>query len=97
MARIDLLVDFDDAGEGDVQSIAFGGRYLMLCAGDFDGATVAVGMLGPDGSTYFDIPDSDLTASGTATLWLPPRAQLRGTVTGGTNPSGIYLSIYRIP
>lgn len=95
--QIDLLSDHDGAGSGGATHIAFGGRYLMVATGTFDSATVTVDLLGPDGSTYVGIADASLTAAGSAAIYLPSDATVKGTVTGGTSPAGIYLSIYRMP
>lgn len=95
--RIDLLSAHDGAGSGNAMLVAFGGRYLMVATGTFDSATVAVDLLGPDGSTYVAVASASLTAAGSAIIYLPSDATVKGTVTGGTSPAGIYLSIYRIP
>lgn len=95
--RIDLLSDHDGAGSGDATPVAFGGRYLMVATGTFDGATATVDLLGPDGSTYVTVASASVTAAGSAIVYLPSDATVKGTVTGGTAPAGIYLSIYRMP
>lgn len=95
--RIDLLSDHDGASSGNAMPVAFGGRYLMVATGTFDSATATVDLLGPDGSTYVTVASASLTAAGSAIVYLPADATVKGTVTGGTSPTGIYLSIYRIP
>jgi hypothetical protein len=93
--QIDLLSNA--SATGAARNVAFGGRYLMALLGTLGGATITIEMLGPDGATYLAVPDSSLTAAGTAVVYLPANATVRGVVTGGTTPSGIYLTIYGIP
>lgn len=94
--RIDLLSDQTGAGSGSPTGVAFGGRYLAVAQGTFSGATVTIEMLGPDGANYVTIPGFSLTAAGSAVVYLPSDATVKGVVTGGTSPAGIYVAIYRM-
>lgn len=93
--KIDLLSDA--SATGAAANVAFGGRYLMALVGTLDGATITIEMLGPDDATYVTVPSSSVTDAGSAVIYLPPDATVKGVVTGGTSPDGLYLSIYRIP
>jgi len=67
-----------------------GGRGQFKALGTFDGATVALEVLGPDGSTWQPVgEDAALDAAGVANFECPP-CQLRAAVTGGSSPSGLY-------
>ena len=95
--RIDLFSNKDGAASGSPTNVAFGGRYLAVAQGTFDSATVTCQMLGPDGATYITIPGFSLTAAGSAVVYLPSDATVRGVIAGGTSPTGIYVSLYRMP
>jgi hypothetical protein len=70
----------------------------MVCAvvATFNGATIKLQMLGPDGSTLLDVSASqtNFTANGAGVVDLPP-CTIQMTVTGGP-PSGVFASIARV-
>lgn len=85
--RVDLLTDA--TATGDAKSWQ-GGKGAFLVAGDPDGGTVSLQILGPDGSTWLDVSaDTTLDAAGAAGFWLP-QGQIRAEVDGGSSPSGLY-------
>jgi hypothetical protein len=80
---------------GGSASIGRPGRYVVSVAGTFGGATVALQMLGPDGSTWLGLgTDATFTAAGVAALQLPTGVY-RMAVTGGA-PSGLYANLSRV-
>lgn len=92
--KYDLLSNV--AASGVAVTVDFGGRYLMIGVGTWSGATVKVQILGPDGATFVDVPSASLTANGSATIYLPDNAVIKGAVSSGP-PSGIYLTLRRCP
>lgn len=72
-----------------------GGRGMFAAAGTFNGATVKLQFLGPDGSTWIDAgTNTTLTAAGGGIFDIPP-SQIRGAVSGGP-PSGMYATAARV-
>lgn len=73
-----------------------GGRMAVACVATFNGATIKLQMLGPDGATLIDVSptQTNFTANGNGVVDLPP-CQIQGTVVGGP-PSGVFLSIARV-
>lgn len=75
-----------------------GGRsvFMAVCAG-WNGATVSLQMVGPDGSTLLDVSPSQttLTANGGGVVDLPP-CQIQATIRGAVPSSGVYASIARV-
>lgn len=69
-----------------------GGSYIWSVAGTFGGATVKLQALGPDGSTYLDVPSASLTSAGQLGVAVGANATLKVVVTGGS-PSGLYSSL----
>ncbi|HVO01489.1 MAG TPA: hypothetical protein VMT54_04770, partial [Candidatus Cybelea sp.] len=65
-----------------------GGSGTFEAVGTFNGGTVRLQKLGPDGTTPIDVgTDTTLTAAGGGNFQLPP-SQIRAAVTG--SPSAIY-------
>jgi hypothetical protein len=62
----------------------------------FNGATIKLQMVGPDGSTLLDVSTSqtNLTANGAGVVDLPP-CQVQATVVGGP-PAGVFASLARV-
>lgn len=73
-----------------------GGRMVFAVVATFNGATIKLQMLGPDGQTLIDVSPSqtNLTANGAGVVDLPP-CQVQATVVGGP-PSGVFASIARV-
>lgn len=72
-----------------------GGRMAFAVAGGFNGATVTLAMLGPDGTTLITVGSTTtLTAAGYAVVDLPP-CQVQATVTIAV-PTGVFASIARV-
>jgi hypothetical protein len=72
-----------------------GGIMVFAAAGTFNGATINLQFLGPDGSTLITAgTQTTLTAAGAGVAYLPP-CQVQATVTGGP-PSGIIASLARV-
>jgi len=85
----------------------YGGRYAFAASGTWNSGSLALQMLGPDGSTYIDIvsaydvsaaeqnePINTLKSNGMLQIDLCP-----GTyqLTVGGSPSALYASVVRIP
>ena len=89
----DLLSNASATGAGVTWG---GGKAQFSAAGTFGGATVALEVLGPDGTTWIAAGTStSLTAAGLAVVDLP-QGQVRASVTGGA-PSGLYARLARVP
>jgi hypothetical protein len=72
-----------------------GGIYMFAAVGTFNGATINLQFLAPDGTTLLTAGTATtLTAAGGGIAYLAP-GQVQATVTGGP-PSGIYASIARV-
>jgi len=72
-----------------------GGRGTFAVDGSFDGATVTLQMLGPDGSSYLSVgDDAALTAEGVVNFDLPP-CHIRALVAGGS-PNAMYATAEKI-
>lgn len=72
-----------------------GGKGNFAVVGTFGGGTVKLQALGPDGSTYIDVPNASLSAAGMVLFELPA-GKIQAVVTGGT-PSGLYAKAARVP
>lgn len=88
-----LLSNQDVAGNGTPVEIVRGGYYMFMAHGTFDGATVGLSILGPNGTDYITLVPANLTAAGIVTLGLAAGSTVRGTLTGGTNPEDIFASL----
>lgn len=76
---------------------AFGGGpcVFSVAAGAFNGATVKLQVLGPDGATWIDAGTAcTLTANGFGFVYLP-HSRVRVNVAGGT-PTGLFAVVQRI-
>lgn len=72
-----------------------GGSCVMAAAGTFNGCTVTLQLLGPDGVTLLTAGiATTLTAPGLGLVQLPP-CQIQATVTGGP-PAGLFVTIARV-
>lgn len=72
-----------------------GGTGVFTAAGTFDGATVSLQYLGPDGSTWVDMgTDTTLTAAGGGLFVYPP-GSIRAAVVGGP-PSAMYAQAEQV-
>lgn len=78
--------------------MARGGDYRwQVIASNFNGATLSLEALAPDGTTWipFD-PVATLTANGGKNVGIPNGSTIRMTATGGA-PAGVYATLSRIP
>lgn len=72
------------------------GTLSVSCAG-WNGATVTMQYLGPDGSTWLDAgANAILTANGYPVLFELAPGQIRGEVTVATPSSGVYAKAIRV-
>lgn len=73
-----------------------GGMGVFSVVGTFNGATVKLQFVGPDGITLIDAGTATtLTAAGAGVFYLPP-CPIQATVSGGP-PTGIYAAVNRVP
>lgn len=86
-----LLEDADDSGDGVL--VPIGGTYAFGVDGTFDGATVDLHMLGPDGTNYVAIADTGLDAEGWVAVDIPAGSTMKAVVTGGSSPYELYASL----
>jgi len=92
--RLDLLSDASASGDAKHWP---GGDAQFAVVGTFDGATVQLSVLGPDGTTWLPVGDyTTMTAAGVANCVLPNGCQVKAEVSGGTSPSGLYASLVSI-
>jgi hypothetical protein len=71
-----------------------GGRGVLAVVATFNGATIKLQMLAPDGASLLDVGGAALTANGATVFDLAP-CQVQATVVGGP-PSGVYASVARV-
>lgn len=74
-----------------------GGLCAVVCvATAFNGATIKLQMLAPDGATWLDVSaaQTNFAANGNGLVYLPP-CQVRATVTGGP-PTAAWMTISRV-
>lgn len=84
--RVTLLNDAAETGDPVLWP---GGLLSFQCVGTFDGATVTLQILGPDGATWIDADSTTtITAAGGGNVLLP-RGTIRALVAGGS-PSGLF-------
>jgi hypothetical protein len=69
---------------------------FSVVASAWNGATVALYMLAPDGATWLPVSASQasFTANGVGTVYLAP-GQVQAQVSGGP-PAGVFASIARV-
>lgn len=68
---------------------------FAVVASAWNGATVKLQVMGPDGATLIDAGvNTTLTANGMGVAYLPP-GQIQATVVGGP-PAGVFASIARV-
>lgn len=89
---VDLLVNASATGAPQLWGL---GNGVLSVVGTFGGATLQLQMLGPNSSTWIDIPTASFTANGAIVVELPP-ARVRMNVTGGT-PSALFASLQAVP
>lgn len=86
------------AATGAAQRSQLSARYCFAVAGDFDGATVGLELLGPDGATWIAVEDGSgplaFTAAAAAIVELPA-GSYRATIDGGSDPS-LYATLKRV-
>lgn len=82
-AAVTLLSAVTATGPGAAKPIQVGGDYMFAVNGTFGGTSVALEMLGPDGSNYISLGASATFAvAGLCLVTIPP-GTYRATVTGG--------------
>lgn len=69
-----------------------GGPAVFVLLAGAGGATTALQLLGPDGTTWVGISGASSSTSTAVPLDLAP-GTYRAAVSGGTTPSGIYAEI----
>lgn len=80
------------AASGSAVTINTGGRYIYVVAGTFSGTSSKLQMLGPDGTTFIDVPNTTFAAAGYVAVELPAGASIKAVLTGGT-PTGMYATL----
>lgn len=90
--RLVLFSNIGAAANGAQVNIDQGGRYVCNTGGTFGGTSFKLQLLGPDGTTWNDIPNSTLTAAGPFVIYLPTGAKVRGVTTAGT-PVAFYAEL----
>lgn len=72
-----------------------GGRGTFIVDGSFDGGTVTLSVISPDGSSYVSVgDDAALTAEGVVNFDLPPTL-IKAVVSGGS-PNALYATATKI-
>lgn len=83
------------AGNGVKKDVLVGGSYVLAASGTFGGTVLKLQLLGPDGTTWIDIPGATLSAAGALAVDLSAASEVRGVLTGGT-PSAFYATLEAI-
>jgi hypothetical protein len=99
-ASVELLANA--TATGDWKQWPGGRGFFVVIATDFDGESVALQMLGPDGLTPVDVMDvggnvATLSANGGVLFELPPCPIRAAVSTGGGTTVAIYARADRIP
>jgi hypothetical protein len=80
---------------GSLHDIRGGIYVLVAVASAWNGATLTLNMVGPDGVTLVPAgAATTLTGNGNGVAYLPP-GLVTATLSGGT-PTGLYVSIARV-
>lgn len=84
------------AATGPAVDCPGGLMVFVAVASNWNGATVSLQMLGPDGITMVPVSptQTNLTANGNGAVYLPP-CQVQAVVTNGP-PAGVFASIARV-
>jgi hypothetical protein len=90
--KVNLTLLSNAAVSGNPTLVPTGGRYVYAVTGTFGGTSSKLQMLGPDGTTYVDVPTTTLTAAGMPTIELPAGCTVKTVLTGGT-PSAMYATL----
>lgn len=69
---------------GNAFTVQHGGKYRYTASATWGGGTVKLQILGPDGTTYIDIPSASLTANGSLVVELPCGATIKANVATST-------------
>lgn len=97
MAQQTIPLLTNEGATGQMASNDFGGRFVLAVNGTFDGATVGLQMLGPDGTNYIDVEDDNgviaITAAKAMLVYLPAGGY-RAKITGGTGVA-LYATLRR--
>lgn len=86
-STIQLLSAFVATGAGGNWIASYGGSYVLMVAGTFGGTSHKLQILGPDGVTYIDVPNTTFAAAGYVSVDIPAGATVRSFLTGGTGIS----------
>lgn len=73
-------------------TVVSGGTFSWAVSGTFGGATVKLQLLGPDGTTYIDIPSASMTAAGVMSVDIAGGATVKAVITGGA-PSAMFSTL----
>lgn len=80
------------AASGTAQVVSTGGRYVYMISGTFGGTSSKLQILGPDGTTFIDVPSSTLAVAGYISVDIPAGATVKTILTGGT-PSAMFATL----
>ena len=95
MTQVKVLNNVSGATTGESKPIDFPGRYMVRVDGNFDGATVSLEVKSPDGVSWLPLSGAIFTASDVVETGLP-FINVRGIISGGTSPTGMYLTLDKI-
>ena len=85
---------FSDISATTAAFTFLGGIFAILASATWGGGTVKLQALGPDGSTYIDVPDASFTADGFfSPLYLPPGTYRINVATA----IAVYVVVVSIP
>jgi hypothetical protein len=90
--KSNLTLLSNTAVSGSPVIVSTGGSYMYGISGTFGGVSSKLQMLGPDGTTYVDVPTTTLTAAGYVKVDIPAGATVKSVLTGGT-PSAMYATL----
>lgn len=80
------------SASGAALPVPTGGRYVYMIAGTFGGTSSKLQVLGPDGTTFLDVPGSTLAVAGYVSVDIPAGSSVKAVLTGGT-PSAMFATL----
>lgn len=90
--KVNLQLLSNAAASGGNVTVQTGGSYIYSIAGTFGGTSSKLQAIGPDGTTFMDIPATTFTAAGWVKVDLPAGVVVKCVLTAGT-PTAMFAAL----